>query len=212
MAVQFDPEIHCGADTKASTPCKQRKGARTSHTGVGRCWKHGGASPQAEFAGQLVIARQEAQVMGVPLAISPVDAMLQLIEIAAGEVRYCSERVAELEDKDAAGPVKTVTMRPRKEAGGAEGATNATEIQLGPPALHVWIRARNDAMDRLFGYTKAAIAIGIAERRVRIAEGQAQMIAEAMRRFAVAMGHDPSDPKVREGMRGSLTVIAGGAA
>lgn len=212
MPVVFDPAVHCGSKTQKGTPCTQRKGARTSHKGEGRCWKHGGASPQAEFAGQLVIARREAQVMGLPLDIDPIEAMLQLIKIAAGEVRYCSERVAELEDKDAAGPVKTVTVRPRKKAGGAEGMTTSTEIQLGPPALHVWIRARNEAMDRLFGYTKAAIAVGIAERRIRIAQAQAANVAEAMRLFARALGRDPADPKVREAMRGSLTLIDGGVA
>lgn len=213
MAVVFDAAVHCGANTQKGTPCSNRKGARTSHKGEGRCWKHGGASPQAEFAGQLVIARREAQVMGLPLDIDPIEAMLQLIKIAAGEVRYCSERVAELEDKDAAGPVRTVTMRPRKKGeAGAEGTTSSSEIQLGPPALHVWIRARNEAMDRLFGYTKAAIAVGIAERRIRIAKDQAANVAEAMRLLARALGRDPADPKVREAMRASLTVIDGGLA
>lgn len=203
----------CGATTKAGTPCKQRAGARTSHLGVGRCWKHGGRSPQAELAGQLVMARREAAVMGTPLAVEPIEAILQCIQIAAGEVRYASERIAELEEKDAAGPVRTVVDRPLQLARGEESATQrARELHLGPPALHIWIRARHEAMDRLVGYSKAAIAAGIAERQVKIAESQAQLLAEAMRRFAVSMGHDPADPRVREGLRASLTVIAGGRA
>jgi hypothetical protein len=67
-------------------------------------------------------------------------------------------------------------------------------------------------MDRLVQYSKAALAAGVAERQVRVAEGQAQLLADAYRRFVVAMGMDPADPKVREAMRGSLTVISGGLA
>lgn len=35
----------CGAKTRSGGACKQAKGARTDHPGVGRCWLHGGATP-----------------------------------------------------------------------------------------------------------------------------------------------------------------------
>lgn len=41
---QFNPERHCGARTKAGTPCTHPKGFRTNHLGSGRCYLHGGKS------------------------------------------------------------------------------------------------------------------------------------------------------------------------
>ena len=208
-----DSKAYCGAKNSQGKPCRRGAGWGTGHAGVGRCKLHGGRSPNAELSGQLVLARREAVVMGSPLPMEPIEAILQCIRIAAGEVRYASERIAELEERDAAGPVKMITDRPLMLARGEESPSErAREIHLGAPALNIWIRARHEAMDRLVGYSKVALAVGIAERQVRIAEGQAQLLAEAMRRFAIALGHDPAEPRVREGLRASLTVIAGGVA
>jgi hypothetical protein len=35
----------CGAKTRAGTPCRQKRGWRTSHPGQGRCHLHGGSTP-----------------------------------------------------------------------------------------------------------------------------------------------------------------------
>lgn len=147
--------------------------------------------------------------MGIPTDLEPHEALLECIRIAAGEVRYASDRIAELDLEQAIGPV--VSTRPLKYEKGAESSTERVE-EHGPPALHIWIEARHRAMDRLVDYSKIAIAAGIAERHIELAEGQAQQLAEAMRRMAAALGYDPADPKVREAMRGSLTVINGGLA
>lgn len=204
-----DPMGICGAKTRRGKPCKQPQGHGTGHPGTGRCKLHGGASPQAEVSGAVVLARREAQVMGIPMDLEPHDALLECIRIAAGEVHYASERIVELEPGQAVGPV--VSTRPLKYEKGAESSTERVE-EHGPPALHIWIEARHQAMDRLVNYSRIAIAAGIAERQVKLAEGQAEQLAEAMRRLAAALGYDPADPKVREAMRGSLTVIDGGLA
>jgi len=161
------------------------------------------------MSGSLAIARREAQVMGVPLPIRPIDALLECIKIAAGEVRYCSDRIADLTLEQAAGPV--ITTRPLKEEKGAESRTERVEDH-GPPALHIWIKARHEAMDRLVTYSKIALANRIDERLVEIAKEEANQVAEAMKLLARALGFDPADPKVREAMRGSLTAIDGGLA
>lgn len=202
----------CGAKAKSTgKPCGRPAGAGTDHPGVGRCSRHGGSSPRAQVAGIVELARRDAAVMGRPLDIDPHEALLECIRIAAGEVQYASDRIAELDPADAVGPVITTTERPLKWEKGAESPSDTVvEVRHEHPALHIWIKVRHEAMDRLANYSKIAIAAGIAERQVRVAEGQAQMLAEAMRRFAQAMGFEPADPRVREAMRGSLTVIAGG--
>lgn len=39
------PYARCGAKTRQGASCKQVAGARTPHTGQGRCWLHGGRTP-----------------------------------------------------------------------------------------------------------------------------------------------------------------------
>lgn len=199
----------CGAKKKSGGTCRLVAGHGTSHVGVGRCRRHGGASPKAEMAGVVTLARREATVMGQPLDIEPGEALLECVRISAGEVQYASDRIAELDPEQIVGPV--VSTRPLKREKGAESSTKRVEEHAGP-ALHIWILVRQQSMDRLVNYSRIALAAGIEERRVRVAESQAQTFAEAMRRLAVALGFDPADPKVREAMRGSLTLIQGGQA
>lgn len=44
----YDPEVHCGAQLRRQERgrlCRQFKGAKTPHIGVGKCWLHGGLTP-----------------------------------------------------------------------------------------------------------------------------------------------------------------------
>ncbi len=202
----------CGAKKKRGGRCALRAGFGTKHVGVGKCSRHGGSSPNAELAGQLVIARGEAMVMGVPLPIEPGDAILQCIAIAAGEVRYASERIAELELADAVGPVVTTHDRPLKHEKGAESITERVqEVRHEAPALHIWIVTKHAAMDRLVQYSVAALKVGLDERRVRIAENVGQALADMMRGVLADLGvaDDPRAPAV---VRKHLTMMSGGAA
>jgi len=47
----------------------------------------------------------------------------------------------------------------------------------------------------------------LSERRVALAEKQAEMVAQAMGIFAQAMGHDPATERVRTAMRSALEVV-----
>ena len=206
-------EDQCGALTRKGTPCEHELGWGTGHPGEGRCRLHGGLSPNAEVAGQVALARREAVVMGVPLPIEPHEAILRCIEIVWAEVRYCSERVAELSDEEAAGPVVTRVDRPLKEEKGAESTEyRAEEVHYGDPKLHIWIQARREAMVQTVQFSVAAAKAGIQERLVKLAEGQAQILADAFTELVKRLGHDPADPKSREAMRGALTLVAGGQA
>jgi hypothetical protein len=199
----------CGAKTRAGRPCQLEAGKGTSHVGIGRCRLHGGASPQAELGGQVELARREAAVMGRPLHIDPHDAILECIRIAAGEVAYLSDKVAELEEHDALGGTTQVKTRPLKGEYGQESlGVTVEEVTVDSGALHAWIVARRQAMDRLVTYSKVALRAGIEERTVRIAEQQGQLLASAIRNILSALGvaDHPDAPKV---VRRELTLIAG---
>lgn len=164
------------------------------------------------MAGQLVIARQEATVMGRPLPIDPHEAILQCIAIAAGEVRYASEQIALLELTDAVGPVVTTHVRPLKHEKGADDQSETVqEIRHEAPALHIWILTRRQAMDRLVQYSATALKAGVEERRVQVAENVGQALADAIRGVLRELGvaDDPRAPAV---VRKHLTLVAGQAA
>lgn len=175
----------CGAKTRTGSPCKRPAGYGTSHVGTGRCKSHGGATPTHELAGQVELARREAQTMGQPLDIDPGEALLQCIRIAAGEVQYASQKVAELPD--------------------------AMVSTMWGPKLHAWAVARQHAMDRLVTYSSVAIKAGLEERRVQLAEQQGDLIAEVIRGVLTDLGVQdrPEAPSI---VRRHLELVAGRAA
>lgn len=182
----MEPTTTCNAKTRSGTPCAKSAGAGTDHLGVGRCRLHGGAAPALQLAGVVELARREVAVMGQPLNIEPHEAILECIRVTAGEVQYASEQIAMLDDP-------------------------LVDTMFGQQ-LHAWITVRQRAMDRLVMYSATALKAGVEERLVTAAERYASELADTMRRLVVALGHDPADPKVREAMRGTLTLIAGQAA
>lgn len=203
----------CSAKTRTGAPCRRPAGFGTDHVGIGRCKNHGGCTPNHQLAGVITLARREAAVMGRPLEIDPLDAILECIRIAAGEVQYASDRVAELEEPAAL--VLTRTVRERPLSLGKDGESPETQVKettVGTDAtLHAWIRVRQEAMDRLVTYSKTAIACGIAERRVQLAEAQGQMLAGAIRNILVALGV-ADHPEAQTVVRRELTAIAGATA
>lgn len=204
---QGDP-MQCGAKTRKGSRCVRPAGWGTDHLGTGRCRNHGGASPQAQLAGVVQLARREASVMGAPLDVDPIKAILECIAIVAGEVQYCSARIAELEEHEAAGKAVLVVERPLKDMGGAEDpSVTVEERREQAPGLHIWIVARREAMDRLVQYSNVAIKAGIAERQVSLAEQQGELIARVLRGVLVDLGiHD--HPEVPTVVRRHLALVA----
>lgn len=144
----------CGA-RKRSGPgtCQMPAGMGTSHYGFGRCKWHGGALD----AGKLNAAKQEAIFMGAPKEINPVEAITWCIHITAGEIEWFSARMAELEKED------------------------WFEQNILGKQLNILGRERANAIVRLEKFAKDAIALGIAERRVRIAEQYGAALARLLR-------------------------------
>lgn len=160
------------------------------------------------MSGAVALARREYVAMGIPLDVDPHEAILECIRISAGEVQYASDRIAELRHDEVVGPV--VTTRPLKEEKGAESMHHRVE-EHGPPALNIWIEVRRRAMRDLVDFSKVAIAAGIAERVVRVAEQQAHQLARAVDGILTDLGvrDHPEAPSI---VRKHLTLIAGLAA
>jgi hypothetical protein len=121
------------------------------------------------------MAQAELASLSVPVPVDPLDGLLLCVQLAAAEVAYFTRRIAALDPGAVSGRSIRVTRR-RKADGDKE-----LELTPADPQLHIWIRARQDATDRLARYSKMAIDAGIAERQVRLAEQWGDIMVRAFR-------------------------------
>jgi hypothetical protein len=200
----------CGAKTRSGGTCGRQAGWGTSHLGVGSCSSHGGSTPTHELSGAVALARRQALVMGEPLDADPHEVILDCIRIARGEVRYCSDRIADLED--ALVRHQAIKVRPLSYGKEGESATETVEevTTSEQVTLHAWVVARHAAMDRAVNYSKIALAAGVEERRVRVAERAGEMMAQLIRGVLTDLGVPLEDPKTREVVVRHLRLVEGG--
>lgn len=122
----------------------------TNHPGIGACKLHGGAVPNHVKA---AASEEYRKLLGTPIEINPLDALLWCIKIRAGEVKWLSDRMAELEKKD------------------------WIEDTMVGKQFHLFARERQHAMADLARYSQMAISLGIADRAVKLAETYAELLA-----------------------------------
>jgi hypothetical protein len=77
-------------------------------------------------------------------------------------------------------------------------------------SLHIWIRARHDALDRLARSSKMAIEAGIAERQVVVAEQVGGMIGATLKGVLAELALTPEQRAAApEIVRRHLQLVAG---
>jgi hypothetical protein len=151
----------CGARRRDGDVCLQRAGWGTDRVGYGTCKLHGGSTRNGNVrAAKLREAdhvRDVGVVMGLPVEVDPLEALMQCLYIAAGEVEYCGARLARLSTEE--------------------------ELALGVPSSEArfWIAARSESVDRLARLAKMAIDAGVSERQIASAERLGQLIGELVR-------------------------------
>lgn len=182
----------CGAKTRSGGECKLPAGHGTEHVGIGRCRRHGGSTPNHVKAANKIKATAAVEQYALPREIDPHQALIEELNRTAGWVAFLNERVQELDNAD--------SMRTRK--GGGNGA-------IPEETPHLWIQMLKDERAHFVNVAKTCIAVGIEERRVNLAEQQAELWAGVIRGIVGDLGHDPSDPKVAQVVR--LRLMQGGA-
>jgi hypothetical protein len=123
--------------------------------------------------------------MGVAERMDPTDALTWCIAIAAGEVRYLTARVAELDHNSVTGRIAHTS---REWGEGEKGNKDIKRKELGEARLHVLVEARQVAVDRLARLSKMALEAGVAERQVALAENQASFVIESFGRMMEQLG------------------------
>lgn len=153
--------------------CTKEAGWGTDHAGYGACKLHGGATQGAALSA----GRQMAVVMGAPLDITPHEGLLYCISVTRGEVEYCNMKLREINEADALQRPVTLTETHEDKVGG--GGDKMT-VMAGPEDLHIWIRIRQECIDRLARYCKMALSADVDERLVRMAEGMAGVLVPVL--------------------------------
>lgn len=144
----------CGAKKRKGGRCGMGAGWGTNHPGTGRCKLHGGSTPNHVKS---AIGDEYRKLLGKELEINPFDALLWVIRIRAGEVKWLTERINELDEKD------------------------WVESSIVGKQFHLYARERQAAMNDLARFSQMAISLGIAERSVRLAEQYGETLARLIK-------------------------------
>lgn len=188
----------CGAKTRGGGTCQKPPLA-----GATRCRLHGGASPQALAKAQERItdakAGRELAKLGVTYRdIHPGDALVELVQYQASIVDFWRRKVSELDDADLTWGTTKV-----KDGGDDRGTTSEAK----PNIAYVLL---DQAQARLAEYATAALKAGVEERRVRLAESQGALVAQAIRQVLDGLNLTPAQlelvPRV---VPAALRLIAG---
>ena len=142
--------VVCGAKKRGGGKCLMAAGWGTSHPGIGKCKLHGGAAPNHVKAA----AKEEyRKLLGNPIETTPEESILTCVKIRAGEVKWLSDRMAELQEQD------------------------WIENTMVGKQFHLYARERQHALNDLARFSAMAISMNIAERTVRLAETYAELLA-----------------------------------
>lgn len=192
--------------------------------GLTVCTMHGGSAPAAKAAAarnlEAAAATQAVRTLGLPVDITPTEALLQEVQWTAGHVQWLRGKVQELEDGMTVagyGADDMATNHPlvwgttkRTEKQATDNPGTDTVESSGPS---IWYVLYTQERDRLVAVCSAALKAGVEERRVRLAEQQGDLVAEVIRRILTALNLTPEqEALVPTIVPRELRVIAGGAA
>ena len=160
----------CGAQ-RANQPegvvCQNVAGERTDHLGIGRCYRHGGATESHNKSAQLELARRECDKLGIEVEIDPAEALIRAVWRAQGNLMFYEAQVALLDD--------VITSET-----GPGGAFKRTP--------HPMVVLYHEAEKWVANVAASALRAGVEERRLRMAERDSAQIIQAQVAALTALG------------------------
>lgn len=188
-----DPNRICGTVKRDGRVCQNWKGFRTDHFGYGRCFRCGGTTPNGKTFARREAATQAAVTFGLPREISPFQALLEEVWRTAGHVEWLWTRVSEVTPEE-------MTAEP----------PNGEQITLllPPRGARLWYELYMRERKHLVEVSRAAIACGIAERQVRLAETHAKTIVRVLEGALSDLGIDARSEEARLVLRKHLELAS----
>lgn len=170
-------EGKCGAMKRdgSGDRCAQPAGWGTGHVGDGHCKLHGGSTKNHKAAARTALARRAVETYGLPREIDPAAALLEEVHRTAGHVAWLEQKVRDLDDRDLTWGVVEEVEKTATEFAGVD-VTRAARPS-------VWLELYRAERKHLTDVCKSALAAGIAERQVRLAEQQGALIATVIGRI-----------------------------
>lgn len=147
------------------------------------CKNHGGKAPQNLAKAEERLTEERARVLvetyGRKIETTASEALLDEVKWSAGHVAWLRQRVQEIES--AAAVVGTDSGHPlvwgiTKEKSGGEDRGTTTEA-----APNVWLKLYQQERTHLVKVCSEAIRAGIEERRIKLAEQEGALVAQAIR-------------------------------
>ena len=158
-----------------TTPC-----GREPMEGGTVCLTHGGGAPQvraaAERRGQERAALVALESFGLPVEVDPHTALLQDLHRTAGAVAWLGAIVADI------GQADVVWGRTREKTGGDDAGTTHEA------GVNTWIKLWQEERRHLVAVSSACVKAGIEERRIRVVEAQAVLLAGTVSRILDRLG------------------------
>lgn len=207
---QYDPDRHCGAhpDDEAG-PCRAYKGSGTDHVGFGRCKHHGGNSPSGRAASHREIAtaavRELRLTAGISRPVDPAQALLEEIARTAGVIDWLGEQVERVAGDRPDNLVQGTRSVKRVEL--PDGHITTTEVG---PMVHEWVKLWQAERRHLANVCRIALAAGVEERRVRLAEQQGNLLASVIRAVLADLDLSPAqEARVPDVVPRHLRMVSG---
>lgn len=201
------PKNHCHGKRRQGEPgqvCHRPAGWGTKHPGIGKCKLHGGNTRNHQANAQMETARRAVVTYGLPREVAPDVALLEEVHRTAGHVAWLGEVVAGLEQGD-------VTWGQTEETRKGSGEFPGTDVTE-KAAVNVWVHLYQAERKHLTEVCKAALAAGIAERQVRLAEQQGTILAGVIGRVLEELNLTADQrARVPEIVPRELRAVAGGA-
>jgi hypothetical protein len=188
----MDESRRCTARNRQGERCK-----RAAIKGGTVCPMHGGKAPQVRDAAErnraLAVARAECVTLGIPIEIDPGHALISSLFEREGNVAFYRALVEKL-------------------GTGVYGATYHADGGLtGEAKPHVLVELYHRELQARDQVAAGILKAGVEERRIRLAEGQAQQIATFARGLLAELGIDPASAPARAAFRKHLELVAGDA-
>ncbi len=172
------PAKLCGANLVdgSGRTCGHTAGWGTG-TGRGRCRKHGGNTRTHVMAAQREELAEAVVTFGLPVEIEPADALLDEIHRTYGVVLFLEGEIRKLAPAEL---IFGTAKESARTAGEGKGKLleRSVERRAGVVAL---VRLYQSERRHWVNVSVKAIAAGIAERQVKLAEQQGALVATAIR-------------------------------